>query len=912
MVTTLHGRASESAIIDEVIADAGAGRSRALVLRGPAGIGKTALLEYAAMAGAAAGLRVLRCAGVESEAELAFAALHQLLPPRLIDFQVLPGPQSAALRGALGLDSDAPGGDQFMVGLAVLSALSDLAEGHGAVCLIDDLHWADRPSAESMLFVARHAEAEGIALLFASRDEDDAAGLPELALSGLDDDASRALLAESAPGLDAWQRDRVLRESHGMPLALRELPKAEGGEDQLLLPLPARLQEFYSARMAELPAPTKSVLLLAATDVVGDLGTISVAAAAAGIDAPAALQPAERAHLVTVERLTVAFRHPLARTAVYRGASFAERAAAHQALAAVLASTEQADMRAWHLAAAADRPDERVAAELELTADRARRRRGYWAAAAALEQAARLSADDPARARRLSLAAVAARDAGHLDTAASLASRAEALDPDLDSQIGLADLRAGVGRARGDFRGSHRHYLRATSLLAPKTPAAAAAMAVNALRVAWWMADDELVAEAVSCLSDLAKAAPGDLASALTGAQALAALHDGRPGAAVALLRSVLAAEDASPAGQPDMRVHLATLATLAGQVEISHDLLRTADEDCRRHGVIRLLPQIHLDLASTELMLNHLQAAQATASSGLRIAQDMGQLSCVAGIRGVLAVLSALRGDEGQTARLAQLVLHDAGFPPSGAIWACARWALAVLDLGAGRLETCLEQLQAITSSPVRRCPHITYFPIAADHVEAAARLGRPETIQDLLGYLGAWASATGQPWALALSRRCAALADPAADTESEYRAALRLHADAGRRFDHARTSLLFGEWLRRTKRAADARPVLRDALVTFETSGLAPWAARARSELRASGAAPPADGQAEPGRLSLLTPQELQVARLAASGATNREIASQLFLSPKTVSHHLYRAFPKLGVATRTALAHLDLSGG
>jgi DNA-binding CsgD family transcriptional regulator len=289
-----------------------------------------------------------------------------------------------------------------------------------------------------------------------------------------------------------------------------------------------------------------------------------------------------------------------------------------------------------------------------------------------------------------------------------------------------------------------------------------------------------------------------------------------------------------------------------------------------------------------------------------------MGQLSCIAGIRVMLAVLSALRGDDSQTTHLTRLVLGDAGFPVDGAIWAGARWALALADLGAGRLDSSVEHLQAITSGPFSRCPHVTYLPISADHVEAAVRLGNPESVQDLLGRLAGWASATSQPWALALAHRCAALADPAADAEAEYRGALRLHAVAGRRLDHARTSLLFGEWLRRTKRAAEARPVLRDALITFENSGLTPWAARARSELRASGGAPPADGQAGPGRLSLLTPQELQVVRLAASGATNREIATQLFLSPKTVSHHLYRAFPKLGVATRTALARLDLSGG
>jgi len=915
----LYGRASELATIDEVVVDASSGRSRALVLQGPAGIGKSALLGYAAAAGTAAGVRVLRCRGVESEAELAFAALHQLLPSGLVDFEALPDSQLRVLRGALGMDSAAPGGDQLMVGLAVLSALSEIAGRRGVLCLIDDLHWLDRPSAECLLFAARHADAEGIALVFASRGGDDGAGLPQLALSGLDDGAAAALLAQSAPELDARQRERVLRESHGTRLALRELPRAARGEDQVLLPLPARLQEFYSTGIAELPAPTRTTLLLAATDDAGDLGIVSGAAAVAGIDAPAALQPAERAGLVTVARMTIEFRHPLARTAVYRGASFAERAAAHRALAGVLREAGQADRRAWHLALAADRPDERVAAELELTADRARLRRGYWAAAAALEQAARLSVDERACARRLSLAAKAARDAGRPDAAVSLAIRAEALGPDSDAQIDLAELRAGIGRVRGDFRGAYRHYLRTAGLLAPKAPVAAAAMAMNALQVAWWMTDDALVTGAVSRLSELAGAVPDDQASAVTGGRAMAALHNGRPDIAVPLLRRILDAAGngsaeaaaADSAGEPEWRAHLAVLAALAGDIELSRDLLRAAEDQCRRDGVIRLLPRIYIDLASGELMLGRLQAAHAAASDGLRLAQDMGQLAAAAAMHAILAVISAMRGDESQTVSLTQLVLDDSGSAANGSIWAVARWARAVLDLGAGQLESSLDHLQAVTSSPFRRCPHVTYFHIAADHVEAAARIGRLESIEDLPGSLAAWASATGQPWALALSHRCAALAGPHSRAESEYGAALSLHAQAGRRLDHARTSLLFGEWLRRAKRAAAARPVLRDALITFESSGMTSWASRARSELRAAGGAPPGDREDGPDLISLLTPQELQVVRLAASGATNREIATQLFLSPKTVSHHLYRAFPKLGVATRTALARLDLSG-
>lgn len=905
--STLHGRTAESTAIDAMLADSRSGRSRSMVLCGPPGIGKTALLDYAAAAAAAAGMPVLRCSGVESEAELAFAALHQLLSPRVVDWQVLPDPQARALRGALGLDAAPSGGDQLMVGLATLSALAELAGERGVVCLVDDLQWIDRPSAQCLLFAARHADAEGIAFFFVSREGHDVAGLPELNLGGLDDDASRALLAQSAPGLDAWGCERVLRECHGVPLALRELGRAARDPGEPFLALPERLQQFYFSQTAGFPPPTRTVLLLAATDDAGDLGIVAEAASALGLDAAAALHPAERSGLVTVEAAMVAFCHPLARTAIYRGASFSERSGAHRALAAVFTDLRQADKRAWHLAAAADRPDEDVAAELELTADRARRRRGYWAAAAALEQAARLSIDDGAKARRLTIAAIAARDAGHPDAAVSLANRAELLVPDSDSQVSLAELRAGIARARGDFGLSHAHYMRAASLLAAVNPSAAGVMAVNALRLAWWTADGSLVAESYAELSDISGAVSADY---MAGAKALIALHTGLPREAVRLLRDMLTAAPARLREPLDMRVHRAALAALAGMTDDSYDILGAVSDECRDQGVIRLLPQIHLDMASAQLMLNRFRAAQATASEGLRLAQDMGQLSCVAGIRATLAVVSALHGDEDQTYRLANLVLHEADFPASGAIWAAAQWALALLDLGAGRLEPALHRLEAITSSPVWRCAHAVYFPIAADYIETAARLGCQESVTGVLSWFRDWAEATDQSWALAMAHRCAALADSSADTEGEFRAALQGHAYAGRQFDQARTSLLLGEWLRRNRRAAEARPLLQEAVSVFEGAAMAPWADRARSELRAAGGGPSAPGApARPELMGLLTPQELQVVRLAASGVTNREIAARLFLSPKTVSHHLYRAFPKLGVTTRTALARLDL---
>src|SRR6185312_2772168 len=399
----LHGRSAETARIDKMLAAARDGRSGALVIRGEAGVGKTALLDYAS---AAAGMRVLRGTGIESEAELPFAALQLLLRPGLGRLDVLPPPQARALRGAFGL-AGTPGADRFLIGLAALSLLSELAGDAVLLCVVDDAHWLDRASADALQFAARRLGSEGVVLLASAREDGfEAPGLPELTLGRLGREASRALLDERAPGLPPGLADRVLAEADGNPLALLELPAAlseSSGVPVALaaslelpapLPLPRRLQQSYYRQAAALPAPTRAFLLVAAAEETGDLGLVRRAAQALGVPATAA-DAAERSGLIVVNAPAVAFRHPLVRAAVYQGATSAERGAAHAALAAALhdpmGGAPDADRHAWHQAAAAAGPDEGVAAALEQAADRARQRLGHAAAAAALERAARLT-----------------------------------------------------------------------------------------------------------------------------------------------------------------------------------------------------------------------------------------------------------------------------------------------------------------------------------------------------------------------------------------------------------------------------------------------------------------------------------------------------------------------------------------
>ncbi|MFF5207916.1 LuxR C-terminal-related transcriptional regulator [Streptosporangium sp. NPDC000396] len=882
----LHGRKNELAEIDRLLTDARAGHSSALIVRAEPGCGKSALLRHAEQA--ADGFRILRGTGIESEAELPFAALQMLLAPVADRIDTLPGPQAAALRGAFGL-APATGADRFLIGLATLTLLAELAEQGPVLGLIDDAQWLDGSSAEALLFAARRLHAEGVVLLFAAHEDFAAPALPTMRLGALEPAAAAAMLAERAPDLPPHLRDRILAEAEGNPLALVELPRADAGSPPVgPLPLPHRLREAYQRRIAELPPRTRTFLLVAAADERCELATVLRALAVLGV-AGDALEQAERAGLVTVCERSVVFEYPLMRAAAYQAASFTERAAVHRALAEVLAVDP--DRQAWHLAAAATGPDEEAAAGLESAAERARQRTGYAAAATALELAARLTPDRERRVNRLLKAAETASRAGQPIRAMALADQVVALAEDPGKLVRLAVLRAGVEFEHGSLRAVHE-ILMAAAEAAPD-PAAAVALLLDAARAAWSTGDPGRL-KAVYGRARALPLPPDDATVISIGA--IIELVTGDPATGLALLRSH--AEKVPGRALS----HDTVIAFLSGDFESVREGMLALAGECRAQGMVGWLPSTLAALAEAEIHLGRFRDASATAAEALRVAEDTGQSHRAAHLHGVLAFVAAVGGDADRCRDLAERNLSHFTLDcnASGAAW--GEWALATLDLGSGRLGAALDRLEAAADGPIGYQNHASHF--APDQVEAAVRLGVPERAAGPLARFERWAAAAGAPWTDAVLHRCRALL--AADPEPHYARAVHLHTTGGRPFDAARTRLLYGEWLRRLRRKSEARAHLRAALELFERIGATPWADHARVELRAAGEAVTS---AEPDVAALLSPQELQVVRLAATGATNREIAAQLFLSPKTVGHHLYRAFPKLGVSTRVELARLAI---
>ena len=889
----LCGRSEQLAAISRLLEGMRSGRAGALVLRGQAGIGKTALLEAAA--DKAAGARVLRVAGVESEAELPFAALHALLRPALDQIGALPGRQAAALRGAFGL-AEQTVTDRFLVGLGVLSLIAELAEDRPVLVLADDAQWLDRASADALVFAARRLQAERAAVLVAARDEPPGAGLPdlpELRVGGLDQTAAEQLLAGA--GLVAAVRDQLIAEAGGNPLALIELsrglsgPQRAGSVTPLALPVasPAgRVQQAFAARIGGLPQECRRAVLVAALGGLADLAEVSRAIAASG-GSLTDLAAGERAGLVRVTPAGVIFSHPLARAAVLAGSDVAERAAAHRALAGVL----DADRRAWHLAALADGPDEQVAAELDAAAQRADRRGSRAAASAAYERAAALSAGPAAKGRRLALAAEAATDAGQLPRAADLAGQAGQLVTDPAAAATLARVRAQLEFEAGRPADAAGILLEWAALVGPADPGTAQAVLAEAIHILWLAAGPahpELERRAAAMTPPLG-------ARLVEFLQAVRRLQDGDTDVPVTV-----------PA-TPDP----GSLPFFAGFSQLFFDFVRgdvpavgrrAADmaAECRDTGIAGLLAYALSYVADAQGLRGEFLDAMATAEEGLRIAADTGQATVTGELAARAASLAAVTGDEdGCRARAAQVRELSAGVQTLAL--AGADCALALLDLGYARYQAALDRMRAATTGPTRHSPHLLYaYP---DHVEAAVRAGRTDLAADPLAKFTAWAGALGQRWATAVAARCAALTADDSHAEPLYRKAVAAHEGDGRPFEQARTRLLYGEWLRRNRRRAGAREHLLAAAAAFARMGARPWQERAEAELRAAGGGVPTLSAADP--LARLTPQELQVVRLAAAGASNKQIGAQLFLSPRTVGFHLYRAFPKLGVTTREELA-------
>ncbi|GLY70133.1 LuxR family transcriptional regulator [Amycolatopsis taiwanensis] len=898
----LCGRGEEQAVIDRLLAGARSGSSGTLIVRGEPGIGKTALLEYAVAS--ASGMRVLRSAGVESEAELPFAGLHLLLGGALDCLPRLPGPQRRALEGAFGLASAQPG-DGLFVGLAVLSLLSELAEDGPLLCVVDDAQWLDRASAGALLLAARRLHAEGVALLVAARDGEDTAiapGLPELTLTGLSAVDAAALLDAQGGELAAGVRHRVLTESGGNPLALLELPAALAGQGHGgavrtgSLPLTTRLRIAFHGQASRLPPATQTMLLLAAAGGDG-LGTILRAAASFGAGL-ADLAAAERAGLVRVTDQAVTFRHSLVRAAVYQGAPLARRLAAHEALAEVLDTPAEADRRSWHLASAVTGPDEQVATELEGAAVRAGQRSGYAAAAAAYARAAQLSVDPIACARRLTLAAEAAGEVGDLDYARELAERAAGRGDDTALLARLAHVRAAADFGQGALHAAFAQLCTGVDLVSNDEPHRTLWMLTDMVFLSWHADDRDLAATTGARLDSLPLPATDPLAPHHDLLRWLLMLASDRPADGLPRLPDVMAR--AARTASANLRGLLLTVAAalVLGDDARAAELAAAVSRTARHQGRIGLLAPALVYLAWTRFTLGNHRDALTMAAEAARMAQDTEQHEWHSQANSVLACLAAVTGDQQRCRETAKVAIRDATTPNSiGAL--AGRWALGLLELGLGRAGTALAHLETFTQGTLRcQLPIIRSTP---DLIESAVRLGEPARAAEPFDRLAAFAAHSGQPWLNALVLRCTALLATDEDAEQHYLGALALRDDT-HPMDAARTQLLYGEWLRRARRRSDARRHLREALHTFDRLGAEPWADRARAELNAIGGAA-ATGRAS-GALAGLTPQELQIVRLAASGMSNRDIAAQLFLSPRTVGYHLYKAYPKLGVTSRAEL--------
>ncbi|MBG6093213.1 DNA-binding CsgD family transcriptional regulator [Actinomadura viridis] len=892
-------------------------RSRALVLRGEAGIGKSALLEWAVGQGPWAGdgraggaERLLRATGFEAEEDIAFGGLNQVLWPVRARLDDLPGPQGAALRTALALPAATAGAgagrghDRFAAGLAVLTLLADLAEDGPVLCLVDDAQWLDTASAEALVFAARRLAAEGVVMLFAAREEGFAAGggLEELWLGRLGRDDAERLLAQR-DGVPATVRERIIHESEGNPLALIELcpPAAPEAGTTAPLPLADRVTATFRERIDRLPERTRLMLLLASAEGRGHLPTVLAAGAVLGAGL-ADLEDAERARLVEVTGSWIGFRHPLIRAAAYQGTVAARRLEAHRALAA---SATDPDCGVRHAAAAATAPDEDVAARLERSAERARDRTGYGTAARLYRQAADLSPERRGRARRLGAAATASLQAGRIEDARELAEAAGPDTADPAERNGLVRVRAAVEFECGDPLTAARMLVDHAALAG--TGDDVQGMLRTGAAYAWMAGETSVLCRAARLLP-----------SADKGVHGMARLVGGDYEAGLPLLNGLIeaarsghgAGTGAPASGDDRMEAVQAVLAALiVGDDEGALELAAAEAAYCRRHGLAGALPNVLEVLARAQVAAGLHRDAEATVAEAADLARDTGAWRRAGRLGTVPARIAAIEGDR---ARLTAL-LEAAGGPPDAAAVA----ALGLLDLGLGRYEEALRGLEEITLHPHRHTADVMVA--AADQIEAAVRAGRPDRARPPYERLRAWADAGGRPWAAAVALRSQALLSDSEDAAREpFEEALRLHEEAvraagqgGRPFEKARTELLYGEWLRRARRRSDARVPLRSALETFERLNAAPWAERARAELRATGG----NGQPAPAHEraladdlpARLTPQELQVVRLAADGVSSREIAAQLFLSPRTVEYHLYKAYPKLGVASRKELSRL-----
>ncbi|MFD4511139.1 helix-turn-helix transcriptional regulator [Streptomyces sp. NPDC058457] len=894
------GRAAELGRLDRLLGAVDGGGPQVLVLTGEPGAGKSTLVDRTAERGRARGLGILRVRGSEGEAGLGLSGVHQLLHP-LLPGDGLPAGQREALDRAFGTEAARYELrlDQLSLCVSVLALVAEAAARGPLLLLVDDAQWLDLGSVDVLAFLARRLEGRPVVLLLAAREESVPArfdrDFPQVTLGPLSRSAAGLLLDAQPDPPRGKARAEILRQAAGNPLALIELPRAlalgrTGSAGGVALPLTARLENLFAADLSGLPSPTREALLLVAAAGTADLADLVRAAPA--LDVVRALDPAERVGLVRVESDRVLLRHPLVRSAVYHAASFHERRQTHLALAAVLA--EEPDRRAWQLAAAVTGQDAEVADALAESAERARGRGGYAAAATALERAAELTPAPELRARRLLTAAQSAMFAGHPQWVGEMSGRVGDLTED-------PLLRAEASLLGGWALGVTLRHEDALALLLSVAEACAASAPDLALSALSNAATSVYNSGAPYCRSELRRIRglideDGDPAACAWARAVIDA-----PGERLLLMR--LLAEGLAALAREES---LGTLTALGGtawildETEQAVRLLGRTMDLLRRAGSAGTNATVTQTLALALFENGSWTAAEEAAGEAFWMAAEAGADNVTVGARILRATLCALRGDHTAARTRAAEAVQGVDLRGSLSLQVRHRHAVGMAALAAGDHADAYEQLRATFTRGLRPAPvhyHASLYYLG-DLAAAAVRAGRADDARKVVDAVAQDLKPDLSPRLTAVLHRATALLTDTGDAEHHFRAALDDPATDCWPFEKALAHLDFGEWLRRHRRSAEARPHLNAALECFQRLDARPWTERTAAELRAAGAAT----ATAPG--SELTPQESQIAELAAQGLTNRDIAARLYLSPRTVGYHLHKVFPKLGITARAQL--------
>ena len=911
--TQLRGRSVECALLDDLVAGVGRGESRALVLKGEAGIGKSALLDY--LVHSAADLTVVRAVGVQSEMELAFATLHQLCGLMLDRLERIPAPQAGALRVVFGLSEGDPP-DRFLVGLALLSLFSEMAEERPLLCVLDDAQWVDQASALTLAFVARRLLAEPVGIVFAAREPGPVLqGISELEVRGLPDSDARDLLSSTVRfPLDEALRERIIAETGGNPLALLELPRGltatqlAGGFGPLdTKALSVRMEESFLRRLNPLSQEARRLLVLAAAETVGDPLLLWRAAQRLEIGPEAADDLQSEGLLEIADR--VVFRHPLVRSAIYGSAAGSERRLVHRALSEVTDPKADPDRRAWHMAAAATGPDEEVARALEQSAGRAQERGGLMAAAAFLQRAVALTADTSQRADRALAAAAVSLQAGGFDAARSLVAAAETgpLDELQQARVELLHGQIAMFSAQGPD-GSLRlvraaQHLESVDLrLARDTYLDAWGAAVTVGRLSAGSTLLEVSRAARSAPRPCGSPVPADVLL-----DSLATLvTDGRAAAVGSLEEAIrmFAGGQVLPADSRRWGVFAVIPTYVLWDEEAAHSILDRQLGALRDAGALARLPLDLKTLTVLAVRCGDLAGAEAAIAESNAISEAIGMVAVPIGE----AMLAVLRGREAQARALIESTRREAIALGQGVNVQLSDWMLAVLCNSLGRYEEALAS--ALKASNDSQEEIFVSAWATLELLEAATRSGKRELAAVALDRIVVATSVARTDSARGIEDRCRALMSHGTSAERLYGQAIDRLSRSRLRPERARSHLLYGEWLRRQGRRRDARDQLRAAFDQFVSIGMETFAERARGELLATGEKV---RKRTPDTRDELTPQEREIAHLAGRGLSNPEIGTRLFLSRRTVEYHLSKVFPKLGITSRNELADaLRTSGG